>query len=188
MWGSNADRGVYKTSDGGRSWKKVLYVDTLTGAADIVLDPSNPQTMYATTFQRQRKGYGGNHVGPGSGIHKSVDGGETWTKLTRGLPKVDMGRIGLTISPVDPKMVYADVEVGGAVYTAPAGADGDCPPSDRSANAVRGQFDAGRAASIAPPTAAKRGSMCSTARISPSDRSCRSALIRRTRTVCIGSA
>jgi photosystem II stability/assembly factor-like uncharacterized protein len=99
--------------------------------------------MYATTFQRQRKGYGGNHVGPGSGIHKSVDGGETWTKLTRGLPKVDMGRIGLTISPVDPKLVYADVEVGGAVYTAPAGADGDCPPTDRSGNAVRGQFDAG---------------------------------------------
>jgi photosystem II stability/assembly factor-like uncharacterized protein len=143
MWGPNADRGLYKTTDGGRTWKKMLYVNDATGATDVAMDPSNPEILYATMYQRQRKGYGGNGIGPGSAIYKTVDGGEHWTKLTNGLPRVDMGRIGLTISPVDPKVVYADVEVGGAVYSGPAGEPGDCPPESRSANAVRGQFDAG---------------------------------------------
>ncbi len=143
MWGSNPERGLFKTSDGGRTWKKVLYVDDVTGASDVLFEPGNPQVLYATTYQRQRKSYGGIGVGPGSAIYKSTDGGETWTKLTRGLPAQDKGRIGLTISPVDPKVVYADLEVGGAVYTGPSGEPGDCPPESRSANAVRGQFDAG---------------------------------------------
>ncbi len=144
MWGSNPVRGLYKTIDGGRSWRKVLYVDEMTGATDVVIDPSNPQVVYATMFQRQRNGYGGNGVGRGSAIYKSVDGGENWKKLSNGLPTVDMGRIGLTISPVDPKVVYADVEVGGAVYSGPSGEIGDCPPESRQYNAVRGQFYAGK--------------------------------------------
>jgi photosystem II stability/assembly factor-like uncharacterized protein len=143
MWGSNPERGVFKTTDGGRTWKKVLYVDPNTGGNDVLFEPGNPQVLYATMYQRQRSGYGGIGVGPGSGIYKSVDGGETWRKLTNGIPTQDKGRIGLTISPVDPKVLYADLEVGGAVYSGPSGEFGDCPPESRQANAVRGQFDAG---------------------------------------------
>ena len=128
MWGSNAERGVFKTTDGGKTWRKVLFVDDVTGANDIVLDPSNPQILVVSTYQRQRKMYGGNGGGPGSGIYKSVDGGETWKKITAGLPTVPMGRIGLHLSSADSKVVFADVEVPGGLYPAPAGADGDCTP------------------------------------------------------------
>lgn len=144
MWGPNTERGVYRSNDGGGSWQKVLSVNDVTGASDVVIDPQNPRNVYATTYQRQRKGFGGNGIGPGSGFYKSTDGGDTWRKVTTGLPTVEMGRIGLAISPVDPRLIYADVEVGGAVYSGPQGADGDCPPELRSANAVRGQFDAGQ--------------------------------------------
>jgi photosystem II stability/assembly factor-like uncharacterized protein len=84
------------------------------------------------------RSYGGITVGPGSGIYKSTDGGDTWVKLTKGLPTVEMGRIGLDVSPVDPNLIYADVEVSGARYPAPQGQDGDCPPpgsSGRGGNA-----------------------------------------------------
>src|SRR6185369_10401054 len=91
MWGPSSDRGVYKTVDGGKSWKKTLFVDNNTGANDIVYDPSNPQIVYASTYQRMRKIYGGITVGPGSGIYKSTDGGETWKKLTSGLPTANLG-------------------------------------------------------------------------------------------------
>ena len=128
LWGPNPDRGVFKTTDGGRTWKKVLFIDENTGAGEIVSDPSNPNILYTATYQRQRKMYGGITIGPGSGIYKSVDGGDTWTKLTKGLPDVDMGRIGLSISAVDPNLIYADIEVNGARYPAPQGNEGDCPP------------------------------------------------------------
>jgi photosystem II stability/assembly factor-like uncharacterized protein len=128
LWGPNAERGVFKTVDGGRTWKKVLYVDDNTGANEVIFDPSDPQILYATSYQRQRKSYGGITVGPGSGIYKSVDGGETWKKATRGLPTVEQGRIGLSVSAADPNLVYADIEVSGARYPAPQGSDGDCPP------------------------------------------------------------
>lgn len=127
LWGPNSERGVFKTTDGGRTWRKVLYVDEMTGASEIVMDPTNPQILLASTHQRQRKGYGGNGLGPGSAVFKSVDGGENWTKITRGLPTVEMGRIGLTISAADPRLIYADIEVGGGAYPF-SSADGDCPP------------------------------------------------------------
>jgi len=138
LWGSSSERGVFKTQDGGRTWKKVLFVDDNTGANEVLFDPTNPQMLYASTYQRQRKSYGGITVGPGSGIYKSVDGGDTWRKATRGLPTVETGRIGLSVSPVDPNIVYADIEVSGARYPAPQGSDGDCPPpgsSGRGGNA-----------------------------------------------------
>ncbi len=150
MWGSNAERGIFKSSDGGQSWKKVLYIDVNTGANDIRMDPTNPQVLYASTYQRQRKDYGGILVGPGSAVYKSVDGGESWTKLTKGLPTTEMGRIGLEVSAADPKVIFADVEVGGYAVPASAGGtgggSGDCPPpgSGRGGQPARNQFDAGQ--------------------------------------------
>jgi photosystem II stability/assembly factor-like uncharacterized protein len=142
LWGPNPERGVFKTTDGGVTWRKVLYVDANTGANEVVLDPTNPQILYASTYQRQRRIYGGITVGPGSSIYKSVDGGETWTKIDKGLPTVEMGRIGLDVSPVDSRLIYADVEVSGARYPAPQGSDGDCPPpgsGGRGGNAFESQ-------------------------------------------------
>src|SRR5262252_8341863 len=110
LWGPNAERGVFKTTDGGRTWKKALFVDENTGANDIVIDPSNPQVLYAAAYQRQRAAWGFNGGGPGSGIYKTTDGGATWTKLGGGIPTADKGRIALTLYTTDPKVVYASIE------------------------------------------------------------------------------
>lgn len=110
LWGPNAERGVFKTTDGGHTWTKSLFVDENTGANDIVIDPANPQVLYASTYQRQRRNWGFNGGGPGSAIYKTIDGGATWSKLTNGLPTVDKGRIALALFAGDPKVVYATVE------------------------------------------------------------------------------
>jgi photosystem II stability/assembly factor-like uncharacterized protein len=112
VWGENADRGVYKTEDGGKSWRKVLYVDERTGVADLVADPSNPDKLFAAMWDFRRWPWSFRSGGPGSGIYTSLDGGESWKRLTEddGLPKGDLGRIGLAIAPSDPRIVYALVE------------------------------------------------------------------------------
>ena len=110
MWAAGGQRGVFKTTDGGKTWKQTLSVDEYTGAADLVLDPSDPDVMYASTHQRERRAYSYVGGGPGSGIWKSTDGGETWTRLSVGLPKSDMGRIGLDVSMSQPNIVYAVIE------------------------------------------------------------------------------
>ncbi len=110
LWGSNPERGVFKTTDGGKSWKKVLYKDENTGAIDLAMDPKDPDVVFAAMYQRQRKGWGFNGGGPGSGIYRTTDGGATWVELTRGLPAGDKGRIGLAVFPGDNRMVYAIVE------------------------------------------------------------------------------
>jgi photosystem II stability/assembly factor-like uncharacterized protein len=110
MWAAGGDRGVFKTTDGGKTWRNVLSVDQYTGAADLVLDPSDPDVMYAATHQRERRAYSYVGGGPGSGVWKSVDGGESWTRLTNGLPKTDMGRIGLDVVLSHPGTVYAVIE------------------------------------------------------------------------------
>jgi photosystem II stability/assembly factor-like uncharacterized protein len=111
LWSSGGDRGLYKTTDGGETWQKVLGDDTWIGATDIVMDPRNPDRLYAATWQRHRTVAALLDGGPGSGIHKSEDGGETWEELTTGLPSSNMGKIGLAISPQEPDIVYAAIEL-----------------------------------------------------------------------------
>jgi len=113
-WTDNAERGVYKTTDGGRTWDKVLYVDAKTGANDLVMDPTDPNVLYATTWQRIRNKWNDPRTlagYTGSGIHKTTDGGKTWTPINEGLPVPDRrGRIGIDIARSNPNVVYAFVD------------------------------------------------------------------------------
>lgn len=111
-WGPNPDRGVFKTTDGGKTWKKVLFVNDSTGCADLVVDLKNPNKLIAAMWEYGRKPWHFNSGGKGSGIYISFDGGETWEKRTEqdGLPKGDLGRVGLAISASNPQVVYALVE------------------------------------------------------------------------------
>jgi photosystem II stability/assembly factor-like uncharacterized protein len=111
-WGENPERGVFKTEDGGKSWKKVLYVDERTGAADLVIDPANPQHLLASMWQFRRWPWAFKSGGPGSGLYASHDGGRTWKRRTEedGLPKGELGRINLAVSRSNPEIVYAQVE------------------------------------------------------------------------------
>ena len=112
LFGPNPERGVYKTTDGGNSWDLVLYVDENTGATDLVIDPSNPNTLFAATYQRRRTACCFVGGGPGSGIWRSDDAGETWSRVTgNGLPRGTMGRIGLGMTAANPNVVYAQIEV-----------------------------------------------------------------------------
>jgi photosystem II stability/assembly factor-like uncharacterized protein len=117
-YGPNAERGVFRTKDGGKSWQKVLFVDDKTGAADIAMDPSNPQVLYATTWQVLRTPWNITSIGPGSALYKSTDGGDTWNKLTAGLPASNLGKIGVDVSRTNPQRVWATVEAEdkGGVY------------------------------------------------------------------------
>jgi photosystem II stability/assembly factor-like uncharacterized protein len=110
LWSAGGDRGVYKTTDGGLTWRRVLHVDDDTGATELVMDPLNNKTLYAATYQRRRAQWGMNGGGPGSAIWKSTDGGETWTKLENGVPAGPKGRIGLDIYRRDPNVLYARIE------------------------------------------------------------------------------
>ena len=111
-WGEHPERGVFKTTDGGKSWTKVLFVNNKTGAADLVMDASNPNKLIAAMWEHRRMPYTFNSGGPGSGLYVTYDGGENWTKKTDkdGLPKGELGRIGLAISNSNPKVVYALIE------------------------------------------------------------------------------
>ena len=110
LWVPSEERGVYKTTDGGETWTKVLFVSEYTGAVDLALDPENPDVLYAATYQRLRRTWGFNGGGPGSGLYKTTDGGESWRELTSGLPEGDKGRIGIALAPSDPDVLYATVE------------------------------------------------------------------------------
>lgn len=110
LWATGGERGVYKTTDGGLTWKRTLHVDDETGATELVMDPTNNKVLYAATYQRRRAQWGMNGGGPGSGVWKSTDGGETWSKIERGLPAGPKGRIGMDVYRRDPRVLYARVE------------------------------------------------------------------------------
>ena len=119
LWSSGGERGFYMTSDGGKTWSKTLGDKKWTGVTDIALDPNNPDVIYAATWDRHRTVAAYMGGGPGSGIHKSTDGGNTWTKLDTGLPKGNLGKIGIAVSPQKPNVVYAAIELDrrkGEVY------------------------------------------------------------------------
>ena len=110
LWNSSKERGVYQTTNGGKNWKKVLYIDDMTGVVDMAMDKNNPNILYAATYQRMRKAWGFNGGGPGSGIYKTTDGGKTWNELTGGLPPGEKGRIGLAASKTRSNIIYATIE------------------------------------------------------------------------------
>ena len=110
LWADGGERGLYKTTNGGKTWKAVISISPHTGVTDVAMDPTDPNIMYAAALQRQRKAYSFVGGGPESGIYKSTDGGDTWAKVTEGLPKKDIGRIGLSISRSQPRTVYATLE------------------------------------------------------------------------------
>jgi photosystem II stability/assembly factor-like uncharacterized protein len=119
VWGPNAERGIFRSKDGGKNWQKILFRDDSTGAADLVMDPTNPSVLYAGFWQAHRKPWMLVSGGKGSGMFKSVDGGDTWTELTKnaGLPTGLWGNIGITVSGANPRRVYALIEADqGGVY------------------------------------------------------------------------
>src|SRR5437016_11703349 len=137
LWGPGGDRGLYKTTDGGKTWKQILKISENTGATDVAIDPRDPDTIYAASYQRRRHMWTLVDGGPESALYKSTDGGATWNKLRAGLPATEMGRIGIAVSPADPNVVYATSETGdrkGGIFRS----------SDRGGSwERRNEFDAG---------------------------------------------
>ena len=113
LWAPGGDRGLYKTTDGGATWDQILSVSENTGITDVVMDPKDPDTLYAASYQRRRRVWTLVAGGPESAIYKSIDGGASWRKLEKGLPKVHMGRIGLALAPENPDVVYATIPAEG---------------------------------------------------------------------------
>ncbi|HOI49588.1 MAG TPA: glycosyl hydrolase, partial [Prolixibacteraceae bacterium] len=109
-WGPGGERGLYKTTDGGKNWEKILTISENTGINNVVIDPSNPDILYATSEQRRRHHFTKIGGGPESAVYKSADAGKTWNKIMKGLPSVDIGGMGIDVSPVDPNVLYLIVE------------------------------------------------------------------------------
>ncbi len=126
VWGPNAERGVFRSKDGGKNWQKVLFKDDSTGAADLAMDPTNPSVLYAGLWQANRTPWMLVSGGKGSGMYKSTDGGDTWTEITRhpGLPAGLWGNIGISVSGANPRRIYAIIEAneGGVFRSEDAGA------------------------------------------------------------------
>lgn len=113
LFGPNPERGIYKTSDGGKNWSLAKFIDAETGFTDLVMDPVDSKTLYAASYQRRRTPWGFNGGGPGCGIWKTIDAGKTWTRISGGgLPTGALGRIGLDVSRSKPNVIYAQLEVG----------------------------------------------------------------------------
>jgi photosystem II stability/assembly factor-like uncharacterized protein len=135
LWGPGGERGVFKTADGGRTWQPVLKVDDDTGANDLVIDPSNSQIVYASTYQRRRTACCMNGGGPGSGIWKSTDGGDTWTRIKGGVLDQPLGRIALDVYRKRSNILYATIE-GPAAATTGRGGRGNAAPAEEGAGGL----------------------------------------------------
>lgn len=163
LFGQNAERGLFKTTDGGKTWKKAKYIDPDTGFNDVAIDPSNPKIVYASSFQRRRTWWGYNGGGPGSGLWKSTDGGESWTKLEgAGWPKPKdniYGRIAITIFPAKPSTIFAQVEAGASAGTGggTTAEGGPAPVGQRGGPNAESSGPAGEAAAGTPEAAAAAG-------------------------------
>jgi len=125
LWSKGGERGIYKTTDGGKTWKRTLGDAAWVGATDMLIDPTKPDVLYAATWQRHRTVAGYLGGGPGSGLHKSTDGGDTWKPLKKGIPKSNLGKIGLAMSPFNSDVIYAAIELdrtkGGVFMTTNGG-------------------------------------------------------------------
>jgi photosystem II stability/assembly factor-like uncharacterized protein len=110
LWGDSEDRGVYKSNDGGATWNKVLYIDQKTGCADLVMDPMDPATLYASMWEFRRTGWSFSSGGSNSALYKSTDGGATWNKIHNGFPEGDLGRLGIAVAPSNPNVLYTVIE------------------------------------------------------------------------------
>jgi len=124
LWDDNSERGVYKTTDGGSTWHRILFINNSTGAADIAINPQNSSIIYAAMWQFRRKPYFFTSGGPGSGLYKSTDGGSTWRKITKGLPQGILGRISIAIANSKPDVIYATIEAeDGGLYRSDDGGE-----------------------------------------------------------------
>jgi photosystem II stability/assembly factor-like uncharacterized protein len=110
LWGPNKERGLFRTTDGGRTWVNTRFIDEDTGFVDVAIDPENPSTLYAAAYQRRRTAYGFSGGGPESGLYKTTDGGDSWVRLSNGLPEGATGRIGIDVYRRNPSIVYAIIE------------------------------------------------------------------------------
>src|SRR6476660_2053726 len=143
LFGPNPERGVFKTTDGGKTWNKIKFIDDDTGFTDIAIDPSNSNVLYAASYQRRRSGCCFNGGGPGSALWKTADAGKTWTKLSsKGLPEGTYGRIALDVSRSNPNVVYAQIEAGNV------GQPVDTGPNDPAAST---EATPPGAAAVTPP-------------------------------------
>ncbi len=113
LWSSGGDRGVYRSRDGGETWERILEIDEHTGVNEVIMHPDNPDLLLASSYQRRRHVWTLINGGPGSGIHRSTDGGASWTEISAGLPGEDMGKIGMAFAPARPDTVYAVIETDG---------------------------------------------------------------------------
>src|SRR6476469_3692740 len=169
LFGPNEERGVFKTTDGGKTWNKVKFIDDDTGFTDIAIDPSNSNVLYAASYQRRRSGCCFNGGGPGSGLWKTTDAGKTWTRLTaNGLPPGTYGRIALDVSRSNPNVVYVQIEAADLSQpdTAPATGPGESteptPPGAAAVTPPGGnppatQQAGGRGAAAQQPQAGQPG-------------------------------
>ena len=169
LFGPNPDRGIYKTTDGGKTWNKIKFIDDDTGFTDIAMDPANSNILYAASYQRRRSGCCFNGGGPGSALWKTADAGKTWTKVTgAGLPPGTYGRIALDVSRSNPNVVYAQIEAGETGAPMPARGAGpavstEATPPGAAAVTPPGGQQAGRAGApggqpaAAPPPGGGRG-------------------------------
>jgi photosystem II stability/assembly factor-like uncharacterized protein len=144
-FGPNAERGVFRTTDGGKSWKKVLFLNDSTGAMDLTIDPTNPRILFASMWKFQRKPWGMNAGGGRSGLWKTTDGGDTWKEISfnPGIPKTPLGKIGVSISAANPRRVYASIEApdsAGGIFRSDDGGDTWTRTSDDQKWSVRAWY------------------------------------------------